>query len=168
MENWLASVAILVALFTIPPVRAQALKGWWRAQAFYRRRIGPRERRASEISQWRAAPPKLLDRTVFRWFREDPQAWWQDVKGVYDRHKSPAIRQVAHELLWRKKRHDALQPGERLRSGGHVVEIVEQSPLYTTVRTSPDRTSTWRGDGMTEVTNGWCDRGADCPDCRGD
>lgn len=176
MENWsvlaalvIAFLGVVVGLFNINPVRAQALRWWRRAGWGWRRRVGRRERRAAEISMHRAASSKRLERTVFRWFREDPQTWWSYVKGISDRHKSPAVRRAAEELLWRRQPVDALREGERLRKGGHVVEIIHRGPHYVEIRTAPDRRTTWQGEGaMTEVANGWCDRGPDCGDCRRD
>ena len=156
---------LVAALFGIAPVRSEALKRWRRLQRWWRRHMGNRKRRATAIAMWRVAPEKLLDRTVFRWFQKDPQAWWLDVKRVYDHNDDLTVKQAAYELLWRTKPAETLKLGERFRSGGHVVGIVEQGPDLTKVVTGPGRTTTWRRGGMAEVTNGWCDLEPDCPVC---
>lgn len=155
----------VVDLMTVAPLVNRA-KGWLRDLNRWRRcRIGNRRSRADTISQWKAVPPKLLRRTVFRWYKADPQAWCENVSRIQRLHKSRDVRAEAEKLLWDEKRATDLVIGDRLERG-HVLDIIYQDEQGAQIKSDHRATTMYGGNPMVKVARGWCHEGPECPDCK--
>jgi len=165
MPDWLLPLVVGAVIgkvvdLTVPPL-VNRVKGWLRDLNHWRRcRMGARQKRAETISNWKAAPPDFLRRTVFRWYEADPQTWWSYLHRIHQHHRSRDVRTSVEELLWEGKPAPELRVGEKLKQGGHVLSIMSQEERYTEIRIDPSTTRSYTGYGhIVQVARGWCEQG---------
>ena len=172
MPDWLFAVLLVilgvvggeVARQFMPPLFRRIASGRQRLSRWRKCHLGRRKSRADTISTWKAASPKLLRRTVFRWYEADPQAWWEYVWRIRRQHKSRVVRADAEDLLWDEKRASDLRVGDKTERG-HVLGIIHQDERDTEIRSGQRTKTIYTGNPLVKVSRGWCKQGRECPDC---
>lgn len=171
LPDWFGPV-VATAVITVVAGRVVAAvpKGWFRSglrRVNHWRKfvIGTKQTRASVISQWRKAPPRLLRSTLFGWFETNPQVWWSYVHRVYQSHDSAVVRESARGLLWVDKPVTDVRVGDIDQRGGHVLGLSRQGDATRIDHGARHSTTFYSGTTMVSLNRGWCPRDWDCPDC---
>lgn len=125
MPDWLLIVIISALITAIAPPLLQRLgktlrqMGQWLNH--WRKYLTGTELHRADAMSTNPPPLWFLQRTLFRWFQNDPQTFYMHMQQIEDHHKNRKAREQIGNLLWVAKPIKDLQLGNNLFYGGHLL-----------------------------------------------
>lgn len=136
--------------------KSLGLAGQWLSR-WYKYLTGTQQNRANTMAV-KPPPLWLLKRTLFRWFQNEPQTFWPQLRQISE--SDPRSTETIENLMWTEDPIKDLQKGDVLYYGGHLLNKIFFRPAKLWLLHTADGNSTeYAADAtMKTATGGWCSR----------